>query len=472
MLTFFLLLPLTVAPVTLPATAPGRLLNGWLALCTANDGEKLESFMASNFVPRPNLPPPRQLGQLMAKQCETEGGYHVDGIVASTAREVSAAASSNRTGATYLLRLDVDDVGKLVDFNCTPAPPLETALPQRLDDAAMRRELTAFVDKLVAADRFSGIVIIARGTESVVTLTRGFADRAKRTPITPSTRFTLASLGKMFTATAVAQLVEAGKLSYDDTVGKFFPAYANATVRDHATVGMLLSHQAGLGDFLGKLTTFSETGLHRAAEVVPLFENDPVRFAPGTQFAYSNAGVALAGAIAEKAAGEDYPAYLAQHVFAPAGMADSDADNLVRDDPKRGKTYTRKPGQEWQERQAHGVGTPAGGAVTTGPDLVRFADALRTGKLMTKAAFANMTTRHANGSFEGGDYGYCTMIERVYDRVVFGHSGATFGVNTVLAMVADSPWTVVVLANEDRPAADLVATRAKALAVARAKAGR
>jgi CubicO group peptidase (beta-lactamase class C family) len=131
---------------------------------------------------------------------------------------------------------------------------------------------------------------------------------------------------------------------------------------------------------------------------VPLFERDPVQFEPGTSWAYSNAGLALAGAIVEKVSGEDYATYLAKHIFEPAGMLDSDANNVPRNDARK---------------------------VTPGID-------------------------HVDG------------------RTVVGHNGGFPGVSTDFAMIVDSPWTVVVLANQDPPAPDLVAERAKALAVARA----
>jgi len=344
-----------------------------------------------------------------------------------------------------------------------------------LSDAAVKRDVAARVAELGSKGTFSGIVVAARGAEPVVVAAAGYADRATKTPITPSTRFTIGSMGKMFTAAAIGQLVDRGKVSYGDVVGKFFPDYPNLTVRARVTVGMLLSHTGGLGDFLGKRTpAMLKTGVQRADEFLPLFWSDEPRFEPGTSWAYSNAGLALAGAIVEKVSGEAYPDYVRAHVFKAAGMTNSDPNNVPRADPRLVVPYTKQsldgPLATWREGPRD-IGSPAGGAISTAEDLVRFADALRGGRLVSPGTFRAMVTPHGRTP-RGGRYGYAMEVVSASGRTVVGHGGGFPGVSTHLYIVLDSPYTVVSLANQDPPAAEAGAELARSLLIDKAARGR
>ncbi len=343
--------------------------------------------------------------------------------------------------------------------------------PRDLSDSAVARDVAAHVREHGASGAFSGIVVAARGTRPIVVATAGYADRAARTPFTPSTRFTIGSMGKMFTATAVGQLVDARRLSFGDVVGKYLPDYPNATVRNKVTLGMLLSHTSGMGDFLSRRSrSMMENGVARADEFVRLYAGDEPAFEPGTRWSYSNAGLALAGAIVEKVSGEAYPDYLRAHVFGPAGMTNSDPNNVPRSDPRLAVPYTkmteRGRADAWLEAPRD-IGSPAGGAISTAEDLVRFADALRGGRLVTAATFRTMTTQHG-ATPRGGGYGYGLEIAAESGRTIVGHGGGFPGVSTHLYLVLDSPYTVVALANVDPPAAEQAAALARSLLIAKA----
>lgn len=460
---------------TLPGTKPGILLGQFLKLCQGKDGDSLAAWYTRNSTTQAALGRAGWQGSLTgengAEVCRANGGLHVESISKSAPDAVSAVVEGPNSGIWYDLTLATDGSGKLAGVQMMPTAPFENTLPKDLSDTSVKRNVADMVFRLNRAGLFSGIVMVARGDRILVSAAAGYANRDRKSPITGDSQFQLGSMGKLFTAIAVGQLVDQHKLSFDDTVGKFFPYYPNQTVRDKVTVGMLLSHTAGLGDFLMKRTPeMVNNGVHRAAEFMPLYDRDEPQFAPGTSWAYSNAGLALAGAIVEKASGEDYPDYLAKHVFAVAGMRSSNPNNIPHRSARLVIPYTKLtmhgPTSDWHEA-AHDIGSPAGGAISSANDLVRFANALRTGKLVSRRTFEEMTEYRAGA--HGVKFGYGFGIQDIYDCRIVGHSGGYAGVSTRLAIFSKSPYTVVVLANQDPPAEAYAGTGIVALIAEKAK---
>lgn len=459
--------------VELPVTPVGRLAADWLQMCRVPNIARMTEWAKAHVsaAAAARMSPDDRAADHFAL-CTANGGFQVAAVTRATPRAVQAQLIGTRSGTWFVMVVEVDSAGKLERAGALPTTPAESAMPRDLSDGALATAVQRVVAQASAAGLFSGIVTVARDTHVVVRATAGYANIAHHTPLTGSTQFTLGSMGKMFTAASVGQLVDQGKMSFDDRVGTFFPEYPNATVRDQVTVGMLLSHTAGLGDFLARRTPdMMEHGVARAAEFMPLYDQDAPLFPPGTKWQYSNAGLALAGAIVEKVSGQDYPTYIRQHIFALAGMTHSDPNNRPLVSRSLVTPYTKLtaqgPSPDWVEAPAD-IGSPAGGSVSTADDLVRFAAALRDGRLVRPSTFAAMTTPRQSTP-TGDQYGYAMEIVNVYGRTAVGHGGAFAGVSTHLYLVLGSPYTVVVLANQDPPADGYVGRMILALVAEKAK---
>ena len=317
----------------------------------------------------------------------------------------------------------------------------------------MVKAVSARVTELSREDRFAGTVLIAHRGRIVHQQAVGLANRESGTPNTLETQFRNGSMNKMFTATATMQLVEAGKLSLDDTVGKVLPDYPNAEVARKVKIRHLLSHTGGTGDFFGPEFSRNRLTLKTHSDYLALFGSRAPQFEPGSQWRYSNYGMILLGAIIERVSGMTYYDYVQRHVFEPAGMRSTGSLPETDKVPNRSTGYMRvNNGWTPNTDTLPTRGMAAGGGYSTVGDFFRFAEALQSGKLVSKASLQQMTTPGLNPR-----YGFGMGLGANGASRSFGHGGGAPGQNGELRIYPDSGYVVVVLSNLDPPTASQLA---------------
>ena len=146
---------------------------------------------------------------------------------------------------------------------------------QNTGDAQIANELAMYLDKLVAEDKFSGAVLVARNGKPFFQRAYGMANKHRQIRNDVDTKFNLGSMNKMFTAVAITQLAARGRLSFIDTVGKHLPDYPNKAVAEKVTIQHLLTHTAGMGDYLNEKFYARLDQIKTVSDLMPLFVNDP-----------------------------------------------------------------------------------------------------------------------------------------------------------------------------------------------------
>lgn len=305
--------------------------------------------------------------------------------------------------------------------------------------------LNNFATRLAATGKFSGTVEIAKNGRPLYA--KAFGTMGPGRPAnTLNTKFYYASLGKLFTATAVLQLIEAGKISLDTPIIKYLPNYPNKPVAEEVTVRMLLMQRDGLGDInlLQPEYAANRAKVHSLADIIALNANRKPEFKPGSKFYYNNFSYALLGWIVQKVSGEDYYNYVQAHIFEPAGMTRTSyplrghMDGIATPMTQLSNTPLHSSIEDFPWR-----GTPAGGGVSTAGDLVRFIDALVRGKLISKKLLDDATKptpSHVGFGFimaglDGFDY--------------WGHGGYGIGTTSTSNYYPKIGVSVACLANRD-----------------------
>jgi D-alanyl-D-alanine carboxypeptidase len=436
-------------------------LEAWLVAFNSGDRATLQQYLEKN---RPSSVP--NLDDEMDFRRQT-GGFEFKKAVSSTATAATAIVKERESDqfARLAIEVEADPPHRISKLELRTIPtPAEFAVP-RLTEAAAIAALRAYLDKAVASDHFSGAALVAQNGKVVFEQAYGLADREKKTPNQLNTQFRIGSMNKMFTAVAIMQLVQSGKIKLTDPLAKFLPDYANKDLASKVTIHHLLTHTGGTGDFFGPEFDAHRLELRTLNDYVKLYEKRPLQFEPGARWEYSNFGFLLLGVVIEKVTGQSYYDYVREHVFKPAGMTLTDSLPESEAVPGRSVGYMKeKPDAPWtpNTNTLPFRGTSAGGGYSTVENLFHFADALENHKLLDTEHTTLLLTGKADR--QGGDkYAYGFVDSEEGGIHCYGHGGGAPGMNGELKFCPQSGYVIAFLANLDPPtaqrAADYVASR-------------
>jgi CubicO group peptidase (beta-lactamase class C family) len=389
-----------------------------------------------------------------ARRPPTEARIDVSAWAGQTVRLRLATTDNQgplRVGVDNIRFRRTGDADDRVELLATPRPSSAVDLVlHRLTQAQALAALADHAAERARADEFAGAVLVARHGKVLLNDAWGRADRKAGTANTPATRFRIGSMNKMFTAVATLQLVEAHKLALDDPIGQHLPAYSNKEVAAKVTVRHLLTHTGGTGDIFGPEFDQHRLQLREHRDYLKLYGWRGLSFEPGSRFEYSNYGFVLLGALIEHVSGMSYYDYVDDHVFRRAGMRSTGSLPEAVDVPNRAVGYMRtSPGGSWEPNTdtLPWRGTSAGGGYSTVGDLLRFAQALESGTLISKATLAQATRPRQQ------QYGYGFGMQGQGRLGSYGHGGGAPGMNGELRILPELGYIVVSLSNLDPPAA-------------------
>lgn len=430
--------------------AADQQLKNWLA---AYDGDDWNAYLA--FVKRSFVTEPEPMFLYLAFRNMT-GGFDLKKIETETPVQATAIIQERDTDQTAQIAVEVESMApyRIVKLHPEPIAPLH------LNERELIDRTRQLLERMTSADKFSGAVLIAKSGRPVFARAYGLADREHQIPITLDTRFGMASVGKMFTAIAVLQLVEARKVRLDDPVGKYLTDYPNQEVASKVTIRELLNHTGGTGDIFGPEFNTHTSELHTNGDYIRLFGSRPLRFEPGSRFEYSNYGYVILGAVIDRVSGQKYDDYVRNHIYIPAGMTSTalpePGDKPV---PNLGLGYTRRGGETWHtSRGAEQVrGTASGGGYTTVTDLLHLANALDGNKLLD-ARDTELLKTGDGATPIGIHYTYGFEVVTLNGVRSFGKAGGGPGTDNNFSICPAAGYVVAVLANMDPPAGQRISS--------------
>ncbi|TQR17288.1 serine hydrolase domain-containing protein [Psychrobacillus soli] len=294
----------------------------------------------------------------------------------------------------------------------------------------MRNGLREHIEYIQTEIGFSGSILVNQRGQVIANGSYGYANRADKIENETRTRFGIASGCKIFTAVAICQLVEEGKLSFDaklkECLDTPFPKFD-----ENITVHHLLTHTSGIPDYFDEeiMDDFEELWIQkpmyhmrRLQDFLPLFHQAEMKFSPGEKFHYNNAGFIVLGLIIEKVSGLEFKDYVQKHIFEKAEMTDSGYFALDSLPERTAIGYIEQEGGTWKTNMYSLPiqGGSDGGAFVTVEDMLKFWDALVNHVLLSKSLTKELLTPHVQE--EADDfYGYGVWIKKKGDTIYKYH---------------------------------------------------
>ena len=337
----------------------------------------------------------------------------------------------------------------------TAAPSVATAVAADPDVQGAQRLFSAWLEGQMAYRGLPGIVVgVVADQELVWAKGFGYADVRAKKPMTPATKFRMASHSKLFTATAIMQLREQGKLRLDDPVSKYLPWFQVKPAGDDdgpVTIEQLLNHASGLPREAGDhWTTMS---FPTEDEVRKLITDRQAAFAPQVRWKYSNLAYTIAGMVVEQVSGQKWADYVHQHIYQPLGMTASSVDkNVAGLAVGYGRRLPDGSRDTVPFMDARGMAA-ATGITSTVEDMAKFVSAqFRNGKMGGRQILSTGSLRemHRVRSLESNwtsGTGIGFGVTRVGNKTYVGHGGGYPGYTTQTSIQLDDKVGVIVLTN-------------------------
>ncbi len=318
---------------------------------------------------------------------------------------------------------------------------LPPELRQKIDHAAN--------DVLTATGVPSASIAIVKDSQIAYLQAYGNGRLDPSTPARPEMRYSVGSISKQFTATAILLLQEQGKLSLDDKVAKFIP---NLTRANEVSIRQLLSHTSGYQDYWPQDYVMPMMLQPTTAQrILDQWARKPLDFDPGTRWQYSNTNYVIAGVIAEKASGMPLLDFLHRNIFDPLGMAsvtNTDQEKLGDSDATGYMRYALGP-LRMSPKEGRGWLFAAGELAMTASDLAKWDLSIINQKVLKPSSYKEFETEVRLNNGVGTEYGLGVDVTMESGRRVLQHDGEVSGYTSQNTVFPDDDVAIVVLTNQD-----------------------